>query len=182
MTSTMSDARKVSRKSGGESIAACFVPASIRAHSFNPTGMLSESPQSASRNLRSYRSSRPLAHRQKLLPLALQTASDGLLHLTSSVDWLSLVSRKVMAQRSALPSGRSDEIVCSATKRKLQKHRIKSRCDNKRTENNAILLRLSERGRIKPVGGGRTIVQELDYTENSTFTRYTGLTLAPLYI
>ena len=50
------------------------------------------------------------------------------------------------------------------------------------TENNAILLRLSERGRIKPVGGGRTIVQELDYTENSTFTRYTGLTLAPLYI
>ena len=50
------------------------------------------------------------------------------------------------------------------------------------TENNAILLRLSKRGKIKTVSGGRTIVQELEYAENSTFKRYSGydtLNIAP---
>jgi hypothetical protein len=42
------------------------------------------------------------------------------------------------------------------------------------TENNAILSRLSEKGKIKTVSGGRTIVQELEYAENSTFKWYTG--------
>jgi len=42
------------------------------------------------------------------------------------------------------------------------------------SENNALLYRLSKRGRIKPVSGGRTIVQELMYAENSTFQRYSG--------
>jgi hypothetical protein len=42
------------------------------------------------------------------------------------------------------------------------------------TKNNAILARLKERGRIKPVSGGRTIVQELEYAENGTFMYYSG--------
>jgi hypothetical protein len=36
------------------------------------------------------------------------------------------------------------------------------------TNNNAILNRLNKRGRVKPVSGGRTIVRELSYAENST--------------
>lgn len=42
------------------------------------------------------------------------------------------------------------------------------------TDNNALLKRLQRRGKIKPYGGGRTIVQELEYQENSTYTRYAG--------
>lgn len=42
------------------------------------------------------------------------------------------------------------------------------------TKNNAILNRLSKRGTLKPVSGGRTIVQELEYAENATFQRYSG--------
>ncbi len=33
------------------------------------------------------------------------------------------------------------------------------------TNNNAIMYRLNEKGRIKPVSGGRTIVEELTYQE-----------------
>lgn len=40
--------------------------------------------------------------------------------------------------------------------------------------NNALLMRLKERGRAKPFDGGRTIVQELTYAQNSTYTRYSG--------
>jgi hypothetical protein len=42
------------------------------------------------------------------------------------------------------------------------------------TENNALLMRLKERGNVKPFSGGRTILQELSYAENSTYTRYSG--------
>lgn len=42
------------------------------------------------------------------------------------------------------------------------------------SDNNALLNRLKKRGNVKPVDGGRTIVQELEYTENSTFKRYSG--------
>jgi hypothetical protein len=42
------------------------------------------------------------------------------------------------------------------------------------TDNNAILYRLKQRGRTKPASGGRTLVQELSYQENSTFTWYSG--------
>jgi hypothetical protein len=42
------------------------------------------------------------------------------------------------------------------------------------TENNALLKWLRQRGNVKPVDGGRTIVQELEYAENSTFKRYSG--------
>lgn len=50
------------------------------------------------------------------------------------------------------------------------------------TKNNALLMRLRKRGKIKPVSGGRTIVQELEYAENGTFKRYSGyeaLNIAP---
>jgi hypothetical protein len=42
------------------------------------------------------------------------------------------------------------------------------------TSNNALLNRLNKKGNVKPVDGGRTIVQELDYQENGTFKRYSG--------
>jgi len=42
------------------------------------------------------------------------------------------------------------------------------------TKNNAILARLKQRGRIKTVSGGRTIVEEMDYAENATFQWYSG--------
>lgn len=42
------------------------------------------------------------------------------------------------------------------------------------TENCALLMRLKERGKVKPFGGGRTIVQELEYAENGTYKRYSG--------
>lgn len=42
------------------------------------------------------------------------------------------------------------------------------------SKNNALLGRLKKKGNIKPVSGGRTIVQELEYAENGTFIRYSG--------
>ena len=42
------------------------------------------------------------------------------------------------------------------------------------TRNNALLNRLNRRGKVKPFGGGRTIVQELDYAMNGTYKRYSG--------
>lgn len=50
------------------------------------------------------------------------------------------------------------------------------------TKNNAVLDVLSKRGRVKPVDGGRTIVEEMDYNENATFMWYSGydqLNVAP---
>lgn len=42
------------------------------------------------------------------------------------------------------------------------------------SRNNALLARLNRKGRIKTFSGGRTIVQELNYANNSTFTWYSG--------
>jgi len=42
------------------------------------------------------------------------------------------------------------------------------------SRNNALLARLNKKGRIKTFSGGRTIVQELDYANNSTFAWYSG--------
>lgn len=42
------------------------------------------------------------------------------------------------------------------------------------SRNNALLARLNKKGKIKTFSGGRTIVQELDYANNSTFTWYSG--------
>lgn len=51
--------------------------------------------------------------------------------------------------------------------------RGKSLADNV-TTNNALLMRLKEKGNVKPVSGGSTIRQELEYAENSTFLYYSG--------
>ena len=42
------------------------------------------------------------------------------------------------------------------------------------SKNNALLRRLKGKGKVKPVSGGRTIVQEMEYAENGTFKRYSG--------
>lgn len=42
------------------------------------------------------------------------------------------------------------------------------------TKNVALFNRMKKRGTIKPVSGGRTIVQELEYAENATFQYYSG--------
>ena len=42
------------------------------------------------------------------------------------------------------------------------------------SKNNALLARLSAKGKRKMVTGGRTIVQEIEYAENGTFKRYSG--------
>lgn len=50
------------------------------------------------------------------------------------------------------------------------------------SKNNALLLWAKEKGNVKTVSGGRTILQELEYAENGTFTRYSGyenLNIAP---
>ena len=50
------------------------------------------------------------------------------------------------------------------------------------SKNNALLARLKKKGKVKPVTGGRTIVQEIEYAENGTFKRYSGyeaLDIAP---
>lgn len=41
------------------------------------------------------------------------------------------------------------------------------------TRNNALLMRLKERGKAKPFSGGRTIVQEISYAQNGTYKRLT---------
>jgi hypothetical protein len=42
------------------------------------------------------------------------------------------------------------------------------------SNSNAVLAKLSARGKIKPVSGGNVIFQELQYAENSTFLYYSG--------
>lgn len=42
------------------------------------------------------------------------------------------------------------------------------------TNNNALLAKMKRKGTIKPVSGGRTIVQELEYAQNGTYQRYAG--------
>lgn len=42
------------------------------------------------------------------------------------------------------------------------------------TDNTALLSRMQQRGRIRTVSGGRTIYEELEYAENSTYKRYSG--------
>ena len=42
------------------------------------------------------------------------------------------------------------------------------------TRNNVVYNQMSRAGRIRPFDGGRTIVQELAYANNSTYKRYSG--------
>ncbi len=52
-------------------------------------------------------------------------------------------------------------------------NRSKKLADNV-TKNNALLRRLSQKGKIKPFDGGQAIVQEMEYSENGTYVRYAG--------
>jgi hypothetical protein len=52
-------------------------------------------------------------------------------------------------------------------------HRNKELADNV-SKSNALLSVLREKGKIKPVSGGRSIIEELEYAENSTFKYYSG--------
>ncbi len=50
------------------------------------------------------------------------------------------------------------------------------------TNNNMLLKHLNSSGRARPIGGGRVIVEELEYAENATFQYYSGyevLNIAP---
>lgn len=42
------------------------------------------------------------------------------------------------------------------------------------SDNTALLMRLKEKGNNRLISGGRTIVEELEYAENSTYKRYSG--------
>lgn len=66
------------------------------------------------------------------------------------------------------PSAVMSEIVTTTLRNRTGKL-----ADNMR-KNNALYNRLSKKGKVKPVSGGRTIVQELEYAENGTFKRYSG--------
>jgi len=48
------------------------------------------------------------------------------------------------------------------------------------TNNNAVLKRLSSKGKIKPFSGGTYIMQELSFAENSNAGWYTGYDLLPV--
>ena len=53
------------------------------------------------------------------------------------------------------------------------RNRTRKLADNY-TTNNALLYKLRQRDNVVPADGGRTIVEELFYAENSTYTRYAG--------
>lgn len=46
------------------------------------------------------------------------------------------------------------------------------------SRNNALIRRLNTRGKVKTFSGGRTIVQELAYANNSTFGNHWGFSIA----
>src|SRR5690348_747173 len=52
-------------------------------------------------------------------------------------------------------------------------NRSKKLADNV-TKNNALLRRLREKGKVRTVDGGQAIVEELEYSENGTYKRYSG--------
>lgn len=52
-------------------------------------------------------------------------------------------------------------------------HRSRKLADNV-SENNALLGRLKEKGRIRTFGGGDVILEELEFAENSTVKNYSG--------
>lgn len=67
-----------------------------------------------------------------------------------------------------MPSPNLSEIVTTT-----MYNRSKKLADNV-SNNNALLARLERRGKRKPFSGGRQIMQELEYGENSTFGWYSG--------
>lgn len=67
-----------------------------------------------------------------------------------------------------MPSPNLSEIVTTT-----MYNRSKKLADNV-TNNNALLARMERKGKRKPFSGGRQIMQELEYGENSTFGWYSG--------
>ena len=67
-----------------------------------------------------------------------------------------------------MPSPNLSELVTTT----LQ-NRTKKLADSM-SRNTVLINRMSKSGTVRPFGGGRTIVQELAYANNSTFTRYSG--------
>jgi hypothetical protein len=57
--------------------------------------------------------------------------------------------------------------------------RTKKIADNV-TNNNALLMKMKKKGRIKTVSGGETIMQELSFAENSNAGWYSGYDLLPV--
>lgn len=66
------------------------------------------------------------------------------------------------------PNANFTEIVVTTLR-----NRQKQIADNV-SNSNALLSRLNSKGNISLKDGGRTIVRELDYAENATFSYYTG--------
>lgn len=67
-----------------------------------------------------------------------------------------------------MPSPGLSEIVTTTLRNRSRK------LSDNMLRNNAVWTRLNSRGNVKPFGGGRTIVQELEYANNTTFKRYSG--------
>lgn len=61
-----------------------------------------------------------------------------------------------------------DEIVTTTLRKRSKK------LADSVSENTALLYRLKEKGNNRLVGGGRTLTEELEYAENSTYKRYSG--------
>lgn len=67
-----------------------------------------------------------------------------------------------------MPSPNLNEIVTTTLRKRSKK------LADSVSENTALLHRLKEKGNNRLIGGGRTIVEELEYAENSTYKRYSG--------
>lgn len=68
----------------------------------------------------------------------------------------------------ASPNTNYSEVVTTT----LQRY-TKTLADNV-TKHNALLRRLKQKGQISATSGGRTLVRELEYAENATFSYYSG--------
>lgn len=67
-----------------------------------------------------------------------------------------------------MPSPNLDELVTTTLRNRSGKL-----ADNM-SKNTALLYRLRSKGKARPFSGGRTIIHELAYAENSTYKRYAG--------
>jgi hypothetical protein len=67
-----------------------------------------------------------------------------------------------------MPSPNLSEIVATTLRNRSGKL-----ADNV-SDNNALLYRLKQKGKVRPFSGGRVITEEIEYAENSTYTRYSG--------
>lgn len=72
----------------------------------------------------------------------------------------------------AIPNSNLTEIIATTIR-----NRSKDIADDV-SKGNILLNVLNTKGNVKPVDGGRTIVQTLDYQNNATFQWYSGLLLA----